>query len=851
MDFKSLLTTKIVYDQKIIADFLDMDVSVIPVDGIGKSTIIGTVRHIPDKILPNGCKGIIINISANPTSKNGNYAKWGNDDNTYNKYPILFKILPRARSVCIINDNENLVKFNNQGYTKFLGATNNEEDEEMDIENDGLFTLEVNDKFKDKVINSRFVFTTKENGKMAVITMFRFKGVNYFFGGSKNEHMIVDEKYPKQVDLYRSCVATDIFNTWFIKWLSLTQDQKNKLQDLMFDFTFCGEYNDGRHMVPLKNKKEHIVFFGMIKKLLITDNEELCTDIVSTAETFSKLGCDTIEYKIINGTDEKEISNMRETTRYIICIEGYVIHKQVFTTRWHTISLEKYKTWWYVMIRMLRGFISSKYGLDTNWQTKWLYCIDQRNKKYMQFPSDYKDAWYNLTCKYIDWFITKKYTKETIGFMQQSLGMAETWKKFIEETGANDNIQVRGNKFNIQENQVQICNKLVLLLQGTIGLGKSCVGYCTVNMLNKLGMKTTALEQDTYIPKYGLKGSGNACFNEFKSLLKQFDIIILQRNNANYMQYSRYVDEAKENGFTVVFGFPSEIKDLKLLQLLGLTCMQSTMNRKGHIGLKDCPIDKQLQLVLTFISQLQVPNRGKKIDLVFEVDYLNRDKISDFQIDKQVLEWYQNYYDDVAKDVAKNVQKTKIRSFNDVSSTLKLCTRDYQELRLAIDTIATSIVDNILSIWNKTINQDKYESKINYIAVTFSDDIRNQLIHIIESQGLGEIYLGFPNKFLHHITLLYCMNNKYDNNLYRELLKMEDREIIFSITNIVVDNKLMVFECDLDVNNILVESKIPHLTIATDKSVKPIESINIIANKSQYKVYPVDKVFAGKITFIR
>lgn len=853
-NFEGLFGIKNIHDNKIIADLLNIDHNLVPVDKKGQCTIKGVVRHIPNEILPKDCLGIIVNISANSTSKDGNCARWGSDDNTYNIYPTLFKILPRARSICLICDKDgNLkAKFDNQGYSKFLGATSNEEDEQVDVQNNGLFSLKA-----DNSMEARYVFTTKENGKMAVITMFNFRNVNYFFGGSKNEHLVVGESSPEQVNLYKESFATDIFNTWFTKWETLTLEQRTQLRDLMISndkvgVTLCGEYNDGRHMVPLKNMKYNIVFFGMVKKIMITDEGELCADIVCTVETFIKLGIDTIDLKIFNYPDEKQLIQIRETIRYKTGVEGYVIHKQVLTQNgWRTVSLEKYKTWWYVMIRMLREFIRSKYGLEPEWETRWLKRIDQRDEQYMKLPSDFKDAWYKLTCDYINWFISKKYTKDIIGYMQGSLGMAETWQSFINETGANDNIEARGAN-ELTNTGPQIVSKIVLFLQGTVGLGKSCIGYRATDMLNELGISAVALEQDTFVPQYGLKKAGNACFDKFRSLLKLSDIIILQRNNANPQQYFKYVQEAKVNNFTVVFAYPSEIQDPLAAQLLGLTCMQSTMDRKGHVGLKDCPLSKQLQLVLTFLSQLEVPCRGTYIDIVFGIDYLDINKISNFNIDKEVLESYQDYYEDVAE----NQWNVKLRHIRDVSTEFKLDSIKYQDLRLPIDAIATFIVDKVLSIWGKPYISisSKIDSvqEIKYIAIVFDQSTKEQLLEIIDDLKLTGIYSSFPNKFLHHITLVYCMDNKQNKKLYQELLGIENKEIEFKITNVIIDeNRLMAFECDLGENNILVESKIPHITIATAQNVKPIESVNGVTNKSKHKIYPINGNFIGKISFIR
>jgi len=61
----------------------------------------------------------------------------------------------------------------------------------------------------------------------------------------------------------------------------------------------------------------------------------------------------------------------------------------------------------------------------------------------------------------------------------------------------------------------------------------------------------------------------------------------------------------------------------------------------------------------------------------------------------------------------------------------------------------------------------------------------------------------------------------------------------------------MVFECDLGENNKLVDNKVPHITIATAQNVKPVESGQVVTNKSQHKIYPINCGFLGQISFIR
>lgn len=915
-------------DRQCISELLEIDPEQIPLDKNGKCVIHGVVRSIPYETLPEKCTGIIVNIFANPVNKLGNCTKYGNDDNTYNTYPILFKILPRSRSVCIIhNSNSNSIsdkisRFHNFGFSKFLGKTSDEEDEEVDIKNDGLFTI---GNYSEEI---RYVLTKKENGKMVAFTMFQFQNINYFFGGSKNVHIIVNEQLRKY-ELSGELIA-DIFKIWLRKWNDLNLEQREQLRELMMNgYTLCGEYNDGLHIVPLKNNTHTIIFFGIVKRVIITD--KLCEDAVTILEQLRKFGCDVVEYEII---DKNEIENVRKVVRYKTNCEGYVIHKQEkVENKWHTVSLEKYKTWWYVIIRMLREFI--KNGIKNGWGNSWQQRFNKRNDEYMHLPENFKNSWKMLTRDFIEYFILKSYQKGDIGFMNGATGMARIWNNFINETKINDDlltlnyksieniserigydpakiikdfeellklkqkeleeekkngwevvlnrknrkntlseielinlkiktlierIEYEKQKANRQNellknefNEDQKCDKVLIVLQGTLGLGKTTLGNYIAELLNKHNIKAKTLEQDTFVPKHGFEKAGKICFSVFKSLLKSAKVIILQRNNANQSQYLKYIEAAKHAEFTVIFFSPSEVKNSKYKYLLALTCMQSVLNRKNHIISNLTSLDKQLLFVLIFLSQLEVPDeRNNNVDYIFDINYLDETKMDN--IDKNIIttegiepqfNWYLNYYNNVC---TYNWQ-TVPRDVKEVTEALKLTSVDYQQLRLPLDIIANIVVDKILNILNTNINTNK--NLIKYISVTFDKMTKNQLINKIEELGLTEIFASYPNKFLSHITLVYCVSNQYDQKLYEELIGMENREILFEITNIIhAEKTLMVFECNLAENLRLCESKIPHITIATAENIQPVKSLDIVMNKAQHHIYPVSELLlSGKISF--
>jgi hypothetical protein len=640
----------------------------------------------------DGILCFVVQMYAHSVKPNGTVSKWGQDDLTYDKYKLLFTILPRARSCCLMIKDGIINQFNLQGLPKFLGQTTDEEDEHVDGMNNGLFELETKD-----TDDTREIITEKENGKMAVITFFNYLGELYYYGGSKNDHTVIAiknmNKYSDKIkQTKQKTFAMEITEIFIKNWNALTIDQINAIiiETINNENVLCAEYNDGKHIVH-SLQEPNLVFFGMINKHKITNT--LCEDIVQTSIKFDLMGLRFVRWEILGSEKQlcleeenallaKEINPFtltRQNARFKSNIEGYVIHKQKKindeSPEWLTVSLEKFKTWWYVIIRMLREFLKSKNISNNNWTQKFY----KRNKEYMKMNQQYAEQWHILTLQFLNWFRQKNYDIKDVGCMYET-GMATYWFNFLNETGASNPIAIEQNLLVVDEDEKHFdtteLNRFVFFTVGIPGLGKSTIGTALKKQLNYV----YTIEQDDYA-KYK-KNSGKKCYEAFVEMLEnKLSVIFVQRNNSNSTHYKQYAESAKQHNYKVIMLTAKEIDT----NILSLVCLQSVYNRQGH-AIDNLPKNKQMQLVMTFLRDIEQPVVNECVDKVFELNYLNDQEVV---LDQSLVDYYCDWH------ANSKSFKTIPPSESDILTNLQLLAIDYQTKRRSIDDICDDIIQII------------------------------------------------------------------------------------------------------------------------------------------------------------
>lgn len=584
-----------------------------PIDQMGQPLI--SVKSYPQKGLIQGHTCQILTIHVNESNAQGAVPnnrkhKWGtSEDNSYKCHQILHRSAPRCYSyVRIINDSNHQVMLEKRmhGFYKFSSSDPNNEDEDI--------ACHLIDPEQQKLADLVAV-TEKANGKTAIMTAFQYQGQSYLFGGSKSKHRVVrlNEAIKDIIEIesqehgpYANRLVTDIFTFFMQQYQTLTHQQKSDLMTLLFNQSLCGEYNDYKHIVSDRQGqlKPSIHWFGISENLgTISNQTSLNGDFLTNLKLIESFGLPTIKYQVYTRDDFLKISAELKLGHDS---EGYVIHWiQTNGNQQLTVGVEKLKTWWYVIIRMLREIIrgSAKSGnLRDIYEIKIQKTILKRNQDFMRLPDGFIFIWSQLCCQFCQWFLKKGYNFNVIDFNENSKGMGNTWQEFLTE---NPNVS---DQFGSPEDEVKSRHlenfkfqldikstpRLIIFFKGIPGLGKSYIGKLLSEQLNAKGYQTTTLEQDDFKGKT----AGKQCFLAFCNYLKNKDnrIIILQRNNANLSQYQSYLEEARNQGCRILTLAPDEINTLSLL----VTCIEAVLTRQGHKTFDSLAPAMKAKIVMTY-----------------------------------------------------------------------------------------------------------------------------------------------------------------------------------------------------------------------------------------------------------
>jgi hypothetical protein len=759
--------------------------------------------------------GIRHNLNAKVTNGQGivplGKSLYGSDDYTYNLHPKMGRTIPRGYSIVEFTMDDNTTKyFHIHGFYKF--GSRQIFDEDSDISCNVLI------KDSDVETADRCLLTRKENGKMAIISMFKLGDEIIILGGSKNQHYLLrlisfEEDLMKILSIETN-FATQILWIFFCQWCKMDFETQEKLRDYLLNpdqtttRTLCGEFLDGKHMVALKDgEPETINWFGFIdNRGPINDDVKLCDDFEQSMKLLHSFSLPSVSTDIILKHDFTP--EFQHCLRWQHNVEGYVIHWQKkMGDIYLTVAMEKFKTWWYVIIRMVREFLNNKHGTDQGWQVALLKRMIKRNKNYMKLDNRYIWLWYELSCKFIDWFIDSGYDKSQTMFAETSDGMGNMWNKFLKETSNSDDfsdssIIEKIEHVNLDEKLDIISKKylntfanfpakgILIILQGVTGLGKSTLSYSVRDALSEYTV--VPLEQDTYVAKWGLHKAGVKCFEECSKLMKHIsnpNVIILARNNSNYSQYGKYVDLANDNNYYVVIVAPRDYFDIKF----GLTCLQSTMRRKTGSSISNLPMEKQFQITMAFLASLKEPSVSEKINEVFWLDWLQKE----FPIPSlSVLKYYQEYYGETKKYI--NPFDVPTRNLDEIITGLELDKSEYSNYRIPVLELTKILSDKIKQLLTSPLFVKKPQiSKYNFYGILLSKKSIETLYQVVTTTHGSEVAKLIPLKIKKPWLILYdpiFNSKKYSVNSIILNTKVE----IF-IVGVIYDyhKQIIIFNCTL------------------------------------------------------
>lgn len=534
------------------------------------------------------------------------------DDITYANNPELVNLIPRGYS-CLVDFNGKEI-YHLKGIEKFSGKTPLDDDSEIDSH---LIDF---GKIKEWESSGKLVvsFREKANGKMCIFSLILYNEKRYIFGGSKNSHRLycLDETI-KENNLTDSIIKR------------IKEDIEQKKIVPLYGTTILGEFCDGNHIVY--TPETYMVYFfpeeiSTIKKIL-ADQEYLPT--------------------------EEQLEKIRNLKK----IEGVVI--QYTNKQSGELYRQKFKTIWYIIIRVIREKVSKN---DINNIKK---TIKKRSDDFLHLTDSELEYWYDLSDNFILFMQLRHYHFSSVSYTS-GIGMAIRWNEF--ESGdwkyspqkepkviQNENIQKLKNYTEVLlKNNMKVC----LIVRGTTASDKSLIykDLKDYEIFSTFEEKFDPLQ----LEEFHQKNYNN--FSVSTSKLICVDIVNLSVN-----RYMKYIKNAQLRGYiTLVLNFESQ--DVNYHMYKKITIKPSYYGiffDKDALSQFNIIQTKPLHITCSFISKGTIGNEYS-VDVLHEnrnqagrclvVDLCDFPYYDSFMIPHITIETYKGFF---PIDVGKNITSGK------------------------------------------------------------------------------------------------------------------------------------------------------------------------------------------------
>jgi hypothetical protein len=709
---------------------------------------------------------ITTHIGVLPCDKEGNVQKKNrgkSDDSFYQQHPELHKKYPRAYSRTKIMNGDQVVKeVITRGFFKFSGVQTGDEDD-----SDAMCTSLVPDDLENKY--DRVLWTDKLNGKTVVMTSFELEGKFYLLGGSKGVHRIISLDEPikslDKLDVNSQKFVKPIFKIFLEQLSNLTKENRTTLLDsLQKGETLCGEYEDGKHIVW--TDEPTIKWFGIVNSSEGFEEEDtsLTGDIVTNLQYLRNIiELPTPNFELLSKEEDKERS---PGLRHEKDTEGMVKH---FINQNDTVFVQKIKTDWYVLIRILRQIIlNGTYFFAGTCKNRLL----DRNK-FLKLENKKLLFWYDRFILFGKWFKSKGYDKTVVGIDNDSRGMSVVWKEFLEDP-ANAIIPFTQHLYpSSYENLVDMnlhelySDRLLVVMQGIPGIGKSTLAELVTR---KYGHKCVTIEQDQF------DGNTKLCQAKLKEYLADdYEVIILSRNNANESQVKRYILLASEANWKVLVITPSELSTRpEMRHRLVEICEETVLERTGHPTFDKLKKEDRKKIVHSFNNQFQPLHISQHIHLIEEMDYLRLNGKR-----RNLIQMRDQLY----RLIRKNLTATPEPLY------IALLVNDKDLLKRKIKINIKNLVEN-------KVNEKE------------------------------------TKEYLHHLTLMHSHGLRNNRVLWDRLKNLRHEPFTVHVQSIVTQGLNIVLKCSLMDLDHIVLSGYPHITGYITKDESPYISVSILKNLS-------------------
>lgn len=501
-----------------------------------------------------------------------------------------------------------------RGNRKFGGVTSADDDESEDVL---LSVSTLRQWAADGVLE--VTSEEKENGKFALVKMFRYGGKMMCLFGSKTSYRVVasadealalaaSEQEADQVLIQQ--IARDVAANW------------NALRAFFEDsgdVTLVGELCDGLHFVPKDAGEPVIKFFG------IFDNGN-AREPAGALALMEHHGIRHVDHHLVSFACDALADNC---LRDIIAEaragnrEGKVLYFR--NTETGETVLAKNKSAVYIMKRVLRSLLQSRDGFKAAYADLSARFVDRA--KYHMLNTEAAVRFYRTLVAFLDWMIANRVPSEALDCMPVTSsvmgdypyqGFAAVWQRFLEETGVEDMVATPDDigAFDAEAFRAAVGRAparpsddtppIVLFLQIPPGGGKSTIAAEMED--------AEVVEQDQW---YGKTRSCQAYLSHLVEQRPDVDVIVVPRCNANPEHYSSYLDRALAGGARVVFAAPEGIETEQGLAI----CLAGVERRSKHgdtllLGRKELPASDAVEIVKEIHGAMKVHPKARRFSLL-------------------------------------------------------------------------------------------------------------------------------------------------------------------------------------------------------------------------------------------
>ena len=242
------------------------------------------------------------------------------------------------------------------------------------------------------------------------------------------------------------------------------------------------------------------------------------------------------------------------------------------------VGIEKFKTVWYTIWRMVREAIKNMKSVETIRSSAKFECgkrLLKRSQDFLNLSDTVRFGWEKVIFRFINWFVSKGYTGPIVGIDDTSMGMGTVLGQWLvecsNETSEPLETDLDGSR-GVIGTLTRLKRKVLMIFQGCPGLGKS---YIAKKLFELFGFLFYEKDMD------------KDCLNKMEKEMElgETDTMIYSSNNSggtNEREVEKLVRIAHANGFKVLFVHPMEFDTDTSRKILRDICLERMIRREGH-----------------------------------------------------------------------------------------------------------------------------------------------------------------------------------------------------------------------------------------------------------------------------